>query len=101
MVEDGAPGHQKFSKRCRQINQVEVLPWPPQSPDLNLIEAIWGDMETELGETFGRIKDIDVVIAAVMAVWNSIGVDRLDSLIRSMPNRLEAVITAGGRATPY
>jgi len=58
-------------------------------------------MKTELGETFGRIKDIEVIIAAVKAVWDSIGVDRLDSLIRSMPKRLEAVIAAGGMATPY
>ncbi|RPA99617.1 hypothetical protein L873DRAFT_1843518 [Choiromyces venosus 120613-1] len=101
VVEDGAPGHQRFAKYCWAINQVEILPWPPQSPDLNLIEALWGDMETELGETFGRIKDIEVIIRAVKAIWDAIEISRLDGLIRSMPERLEAVIAAGGMATAY
>ncbi|RPA97389.1 hypothetical protein L873DRAFT_1640778, partial [Choiromyces venosus 120613-1] len=101
VVEDGAPGHQRFTKHCRAINQVKILPWPPQSPDLNLIEALWGDMETELGETFGQIKDIEVIIRAVKAIWDSIEISRLDGLIHSMPERLEAVIAAGSMATAY
>ncbi|RPA99585.1 hypothetical protein L873DRAFT_1683125, partial [Choiromyces venosus 120613-1] len=75
--------------------------WPPQSLDLNLIEALWGDMETELGETFGWIKDIEVIIRAVKAIWDSIEISCLDGLIRSMPECLEAVIAAGGMATAY
>lgn len=31
----------------------------------------------------------------------NIGADRLDNLVSSMPGRLEAVIAAGGNATPY
>ncbi|RPA91301.1 hypothetical protein L873DRAFT_1714619, partial [Choiromyces venosus 120613-1] len=75
--------------------------WPPQSLDLNLIEALWGDMETELGETFGWIKDIEVIIRVVKAIWDSIEISRLDGLIRSMPERLKAVIAAGSLATAY
>lgn len=101
VVEDGAPGHKGVANACRERNGVEVLEWSPQSPDLNLIEALWGDMETELGETFGRVSDLEVLKVVVKNAWNNIGADRLDSLIRSMPRRLEAVIAAGGNATPY
>ncbi|KAI5847677.1 transposable element Tc1 transposase, partial [Morchella snyderi] len=75
--------------------------WPPQSPDLNLIEALWADMETELGEAVGRVNDIEVLKIMLRNAWNSIPVDKLDSLIRSMPRRLAAVIAVGGHATPY
>lgn len=101
MVEDGAPGHKGVANACRERNGIEVLGWSPQSPDLNLIEALWGDMETELGETFGRVSDLEVLKVVVKNASDDIGADRLDSLIRSMPRRLESVIAAGGNATPY
>lgn len=80
---------------------MEVIDWSPQSPDLNLIEALSGDMETELGETFGRIEDLETLKLVLKNTWDHIGADRLDSLVRSMPRRLQAVIAAGGNATPY
>ncbi|RPB13102.1 hypothetical protein P167DRAFT_486580, partial [Morchella conica CCBAS932] len=74
---------------------------PPQSPDLNLIEALWADMETELGQEIGRVRDLEVLKAMLQRAWDNIGIDRLDALIRSMPRRLEAVIAARGQATRY
>jgi hypothetical protein len=101
VVEDNAPGHKGVANQCREVNEVESVPWPPQSPDLNLIEALWGEIETELGEAIGRVNDLEVLQIMIKNAWNSIPVDRLDSLIRSMPRRLAAVIAAGGHATPY
>ncbi|KAH0603088.1 uncharacterized protein H6S33_008092 [Morchella sextelata] len=101
VVEDNAPGHKGVANQCREVNEVETVPWPPQSPDLNLIEALWAEIETELGETIGRVNDIEVLQIMIRNAWDSIPVDRLDSLVRSMPRRLAAVIAAGGHATPY
>ncbi|KAI5847629.1 transposable element Tcb1 transposase, partial [Morchella snyderi] len=74
---------------------------PAQSLDLNLIKALWGEMESEFGETIRRVEKIEVLTIMLRNAWHNIGVDKLDSLIRSMPRRLEAVIAADGRATPY
>ena len=54
-----------------------------------------------VGETWGRVGDIEVLEACLKAAWESIPQERLDSLIRGMPARLQAVIDAEGGATPY
>ena len=101
VVEDGAPGHKKHAIQYRDLNGLDSLQWSAQSPDLNLIEALWLDLETELGEAWGRVGGIEVLEAGLQAVWESIPQERLESLIRSMPARLQAVIDAEGGATPY
>ncbi|KAG0127817.1 transposable element Tc1 transposase, partial [Tuber indicum] len=75
--------------------------WPPQSPDLNLIEALWGDIETELGQIFQRAADPNTLAIMIKTAWRSIIPERLSNLIDSMPRRLQAVIAVNGEATPY
>jgi len=77
------------------------IPWPPQSPDLNLIEALWADMETGLGQIHERAPDRETLVVMLQAAWNSIAPERLSQLIASIPRRLEAVIAAEGNATRY
>lgn len=48
LVEAGVRGQNNFPIECRRNNKMEVLDWSPLSPDWNLIEALWGDMEAEL-----------------------------------------------------
>ncbi|KAI5842155.1 hypothetical protein DFP73DRAFT_480354, partial [Morchella snyderi] len=40
VVKDNAPGHKGVYNQCREVNEMEPVPWPPQSPDLNLIEGL-------------------------------------------------------------
>ena len=101
VVEDGAPGHQKYAIRCRRLNDVDTIPWPPQSPDLNLIEALWADIEVELGQAYERATNTEDLILMLNTAWGNIAPERLLNLIDSMPARLAAVIEAGGNATPY
>jgi len=72
VVEDGAPGHKKYAIQYRNLNGIETIRWPAQSPDLNLIEALWLDMENELGETWGRIGDMGTLEVALNTVWRAI-----------------------------
>ena len=85
VVEDGAPGHKGYAVRYCDLNGLNSLQWQAQPPDLNLTEPLWMDMETELGETWGRVGDIEVLEACLNAAWESTSPERLDSLLRSIP----------------
>ena len=59
-----------------------MVDWPAQSPDLNLIEALWMDMETELGETWGRVGEVETLQAVLkLQVWENIPKEQLRSLV--------------------
>lgn len=65
-------------------------------------EALWGDLECELGLIFGRASEVPELQADCRAVWHGmIKEARLEALIESMPRRLQAVIDAEGAATPF
>ena len=80
VLEDGAPGNKGCAVRYRDLSGLDSLQWPAQPPDLNLIGAPWMDIETELGETWGRVGDIEVLEACLEAAWESIPQKRLNSL---------------------
>ncbi|MBW0568654.1 hypothetical protein O181_108369 [Austropuccinia psidii MF-1] len=42
MMEDGVPIHTtQISNKWQAANQIDKLPWPAHSPDLNPIENVW------------------------------------------------------------
>ena len=87
--------------KARVECHIYSLDWPPQSPDLNLIEALWGDMETELGIIFGRSGNVEELQQQCRLVFKMTTKKRLSSLIAGMKPRLQAVILAEGAAIPY
>ena len=86
---DNAPGHKGYAKAYRELNGMEALEWPAELRDLNLIEACWGDVETELGKIWGRAADVEALQLYLAVCWaRAITEERLDALVESVPARL-------------
>ena len=80
-------------------NEIQVIPWPPQSPDLNPIENLWAYLKGRLEER--EIHGMAELEVAVRAEWNAVPLERLRTLVDSMPLRVRAVIAANGGPTRF
>lgn len=98
---DNDPKHTaQVVKQWFQENNVTVLPWPSQSPDLNPIENLWEILNLKIrGEN--RYTNKAEIFSALQRAWTEISPQTIRNLIESMPRRCAAVIKNNGYATKY
>lgn len=89
----------KLVKIWLESQNIRVLKWPAQSPDLNPIERICEELKKRVGHLTHSSKD--TLFHNLLREWNAIPSDVLVKLIDSMPRRYSAVIEARGRTTRY
>jgi transposase len=97
---DNDPKHTlKYVRDFFDENNIELLDWPSQSPDLNPIKHLWDHVKREVRKRKPRtIKDLKQMVEEI---WNVIPPEVCKKLVYSMPKRIEAVVRARGRHTKY
>lgn len=99
---DNDSKHRAFSVRqWLKAQQIEVLEWPAQSPDLNPIEHLWAMLKRNLNRYETPPGGITALWERVQAEWEKLEADECRKLVESMPRRIEAVIKAKGKWTDY
>jgi hypothetical protein len=74
--------------------------WPPNSPDLSIIENVWSVMDTELRKK--NIRTAAGLKRAIRRIWNDkITQSYIQTLYDSLPRRWQAVLDSNGEATKY
>jgi len=82
-----------------QKYDIERMHWPSRSPDLNIIEDIWGKIKYEMrGKIFSSNDDL---WEEVNHQWRQISDRLIRQLYRSLSARIEAVFEAQGGVTKY
>ena len=109
-MQDNAPVHTaRIIRNYFKEQGIEVLEWPPYSPDLNPIEHLWKKLKELCFELNPKLlKDgqtledrLDELHATLERAWHIIGRKLMRSLVKSMQRRVKAVIKAKGWYTKY
>lgn len=112
-LQDNAPTHtarivQDWLREWAQENGVELVDWPPYSPDLNPIENLWKLLKERICDKYPELSDMpkntaswELLVRAAIDVWELFEDKLLERLVESMDRRMEAVIAAKGWYTKY
>jgi hypothetical protein len=101
--QDNAAAHSaRSTKALLAALGIEVLRWPPRSPDLSPIENVWAWMKGWIEDHYDiETLNLPQLRQAVQAVWEAIPLDFLRRLAHSMPRRLRQCIENGGGRVEY
>ena len=98
--QDGAPIHtSQATQHLFRVEEVETFPWPPNSPDLNLIENLWKDVQSNVQKK--KIKSFEHFQEVLREQWKSVSLQSIRDMYDGMGKRLDLVINGGGKFTQY
>lgn len=102
LMHDNARCHTaRVTQQFLQEVDLRTMDWPALSPDLNPIEHLWDELKRRVRARNPAPSSLEELKAALLEEWEGIPQDTVKKLIRSMKNRLRAVIRARGGNTKY
>ena len=92
----------KKAQITKQTRELDRLPaWPPNSPDMNLIEVVWSWMVRWIRDSDGgwptRPEDLKT---KVLEAWDAVPLESFRELVRSYRVRLQAIFSVDGDRHP-
>jgi hypothetical protein len=100
--QDNDPKHtSRKATEWFEDNDIQVLSWPAQSPDLNPIEHLWEHLKRQLRKYDNPPRGGHELWDRLVDEWNEIAPEVCQNIIESMPRRIQAVIKANGGHTKY
>ena len=109
-MQDNAKIHKSHATmKWFRDNGIDLLEFPPYSPDLNPIEQLWFHLKELVNILDPELRDFKAgeeelrerLTSAVQRAWLCISPERIRALVESMDTRINAVIEAEGWYTRF
>lgn len=100
--QDNASIHTALSvKQWFSTKKLRVMEWPAKSPDLNIIENLWGTLSRKVYANGRQFHSTLELQDSIKTCWKQISRKEVQSLYNSLPNRIFEVINKNGACTHY
>jgi len=100
--QDNNPKHtSKHAKKWFQDKNIQLLPWPASSPDLNIIEHVWDHLDRQIRARPVQPRNLDHLWDILQEEWANMDLNYIPHLYDSIPHRIEALYEAKGCYTKY
>lgn len=95
--QDNAPYHKSNGALSYlQESGYKVLPWPPYSPDLSIIETVWANLQRDINNRSDEIRSKSDLIMVAKECFQAFDAKRLAPYYASIPNLVRKVHDAKG-----
>lgn len=99
-AQDNAPCHKsKVVKKYLRATHMDIIDWPPYSPDLNPIENVWGILKKRISARNPR--HLEELKQFITEEWDELSSDTVVACCANMNARLGSVLENGGMQTDY
>ncbi|MBJ4962393.1 transposase [Salmonella enterica subsp. enterica serovar Mbandaka] len=102
--DDNAPIHRSRTVQSwfeEHEDEVAHLPWPAQSPDLNIIEPLWSVLENRVRSRYPPPASLKELEQFLLEEWYDTSLTTIQDLYASILRGIQAVLNAKGDPTPY
>ncbi|GBN75143.1 Transposable element Tc1 transposase [Araneus ventricosus] len=102
--QDNAPCHKaRIVLECfeEHTDELHLMSWRPNSPDINPMEHIWDVMERQLRAETPPCPNISTLRDHSLDIWYNLSPVMYQKLVASMRRRIAAVLKVKGGATCY
>lgn len=100
--QDQAPAHRAATTlRFFAQQRVELLPWPGNSPDMNIMENLWAQVATRVNKHHTLPRNENELFTRVQQAWQEVSLQSVQKLFSSIPKRIKELIKAKGGPTNY
>jgi len=101
LFHDNDPKHSSaYIEAFLERNKVNWWPTPPESPDLNPIELVWGSMKQYLRK-FYKPRNLDELKAGIQQFWNSLTPQVCQRYISHLRKVLPKIVEVHGEPSGY
>jgi hypothetical protein len=100
--QDGDPKHTShLAYNWFHDHDIKILRWALSSPDMNIIEHAWDQLDRQLRLCSVLPKNADELWVILQEEWTNCDMDYINKLYNSMPRRVRALYDMEGGYTKY